>query len=301
MTVGNIKEEDFLMCAERQDHLQLLSGGNRKLRRRSVSASKYSNELAVKMAAWSPPVQDSEPETRVSVRSKGRVLDLIDRGKQLLSSALDGQASVDEETREALVRELLADFEAAVQGNVSVDGLQWEEAPEDQAMDVESLLDETIVETARRRRTFPLKILPHAVQSLKAERKIMGLYERVFQPQDLIKDLEAEDLMKDLSAAVPGLVREAIQVIKSITTLHVQVEDLSEILNMKPTQASLDIHREVFGLPQPTDPACTRSKKPIKRAIEEAAAKQGYSPLNKKAVCSDETLQQSSQPCCAEN
>uniref|UniRef100_A0A3B3CVA4 NSL1 component of MIS12 kinetochore complex n=1 Tax=Oryzias melastigma TaxID=30732 RepID=A0A3B3CVA4_ORYME len=240
------------------------------------------------MAAWSPPVQDSEPETRVSVRSKGRVLDLIDRGKQLLSSALDGQASVDEETREALVRELLADFEAAVQGNVSVDGLQWEEAPEDQAMDVESLLDETIVETARRRRTFPLKILPHAVQSLKAERKIM-----VGHPLSFLKYLHLNIFFHDCWFFFLFL--------QSITTLHVQVEDLSEILNMKPTQASLDIHREVFGLPQPTDPACTRSKKPIKRAIEEAAAKQGYSPLNKKAVCSDETLQQSSQPCCAEN
>ncbi|XP_023808671.1 kinetochore-associated protein NSL1 homolog isoform X2 [Oryzias latipes] len=252
------------------------------------------------MAAWTPPQQHSEPESRVSVRSKGRVMELIDRGKQLLSSALDGQAAVDEETRQALVRELQADFEAAVQGNVLIDGLLWGEAPaahEDQAVDVESLLDETIIEATRRRRVFPMKILPHAVRSLKAERKIMGLYEPAVQPRDLIKDPEQEGLMKDLSAAAPGLVREAIQVIKSVTTLQVQVEGLSEILNRKPTQASLEIHREVFGfdpeeLPEPSEAAHARNRQPIKRAIEEAAAQQAYSPLNKKPVCSDERLVQ---------
>uniref|UniRef100_A0A3P9HML6 NSL1 component of MIS12 kinetochore complex n=1 Tax=Oryzias latipes TaxID=8090 RepID=A0A3P9HML6_ORYLA len=255
------------------------------------------------MAAWTPPQQHSEPESRVSVRSKGRVMELIDRGKLLLSSALDGQAAVDEETRQALVRELQADFEAAVQGNLLIDGLLWGEAPaahEDQAVDVESLLDETIIEATRRRRVFPMKILPHAVRSLKAERKIMGLYEPAFQPRDLIKDPEQEDLMKDLSAAAPGLVREAIQVIKSITTLQVQVEGLSEILSRKPTQASLEIHREVFGfdpaeLQQPSEPAHARNRQPIKRAIEEAAAQQAYSPLNKKPVFSDERLVQNQE------
>lgn len=48
---------------------------------------------------------------------------------------------------------------------------------EDEAVDLESLLDDTTVETTRRRRTFPKKILPHVVHALKAERKIMvGLF-----------------------------------------------------------------------------------------------------------------------------
>lgn len=44
---------------------------------------------------------------------------------------------------------------------------------EDEAVDLESILDDTIVETTRRRRAYPRKILPHVVHSLKAERKIM--------------------------------------------------------------------------------------------------------------------------------
>lgn len=43
----------------------------------------------------------------------------------------------------------------------------------DEADDLESMLDDTIVETARRRRAYPGRILPHVVHSLKAERKIM--------------------------------------------------------------------------------------------------------------------------------
>lgn len=44
---------------------------------------------------------------------------------------------------------------------------------EDEAVDLESQLDDTIVGTTRRRSTYPRKILPHVVQSLKAERKLM--------------------------------------------------------------------------------------------------------------------------------
>lgn len=40
-------------------------------------------------------------------------------------------------------------------------------------MDLESLLDDTIVEAAGRRRAYPKKILPHVVHSLRAERSLM--------------------------------------------------------------------------------------------------------------------------------
>ncbi|XP_054474729.1 kinetochore-associated protein NSL1 homolog [Anoplopoma fimbria] len=240
------------------------------------------------------PSDGTNEEFRVQVTSRRQVTEQISKYKDVLKTVLDGQPEVPEETKRVLLQELLANFEAAVQDNVLVNGQPWEEAPdaeaEDEALDLESLLDDTIVETTRRRRTYPKKILPHVVHSLKAERKLMGLYELAVKPQEVLKDPGQESIMNDLSAAAPVMVKQAIQVIKSINTLQKQAEGLCEILNMKPSHATLEIHREVFGLdgqsdaPPPPEGGAARSRQPIKRAVEEAAAADCYVPLSKKPV-----------------
>ncbi|CAI5684592.1 unnamed protein product [Oreochromis niloticus] len=242
------------------------------------------------------PSEETNQEYRVQVTSKKAVSEQVNKYKELLKTALDGQPEdFPEETKRVLLQELLANFEAAVQANVLVNGRPWEEAPddeaEDEAVDLESLLDDTVVETTRRRRTFPKKILPHVVHALRAERKIMGLYEQAIKPQEMVKDPDQENIMNDLTAAAPGVVKQAIQVIKSINTLQTQVEGLCEILKMKPNQASLEIHREVFGFndqseaPFPPAKRAMGNKQPIKRALEEAAAAEGYVPQAKKPEC----------------
>ncbi|KAM7395932.1 hypothetical protein PAMA_007282 [Pampus argenteus] len=228
-------------------------------------------------------------EYRVEVTSKKQVLDQIEKYKEVLQTAADRQP---EETRRVLLQELLANFEAAVQDNVLVNGQPWDEAPdvdgEDEAVDLESLLDDAIVETTTRRRTYPRKILPHVVHCLKAQRKLMGLYENAVKPQEVVKDPIQESIMNDLSAAAPGMVKQAIQAIKSINTLQKQAEGLCEILDMKPSHASLEIHREVFGCngqsdaPLPPATGAMRNRQPIKRAVEEAVATHCYVPLAKK-------------------
>ncbi|XP_022614677.1 kinetochore-associated protein NSL1 homolog [Seriola dumerili] len=237
---------------------------------------------------------ETNQEYRVQVRSKKQVVGQINKYKDILKTALRGQTDIAEDTKRVLLEELLANFEAAVQENVLVNGQPWEEAPdveEDEDVDLGSLLDDTIVETTRRRRTYPRQILPHVVHSLKAERKLMGLYEHAVKPQEVVKDPDQESIMGDLSAAAPGMVKQAIQVIKSINTLQKQAEGLCEILNMKPSHATLEIHREVFGYngqsdaPLPAAGAAERNKQPIKRAVEEAAATDCYVPLAKKPDC----------------
>ncbi|KAI3363881.1 hypothetical protein L3Q82_001481 [Scortum barcoo] len=247
--------------------------------------------LAAKMEIENPVRNEAEQEYRVKVTSKKQVTEQLNKYKEVLKTVLDGQPDGSEETKRVLLQELLANFEAAVQDNVLVNGLPWDEAPdieEDEAIDLESLLDDTIVETTRRRRTYPRQILPHVVHSLKAERKLLGLYERRVKPQEVIKDPDQESLMNDLSAAAPGMVKQAIQVIKSINTLQKQAEGLCEVLSMKPSQTTEEIHREVFGLsrpdapPPPVNGAARSSRQPIKRAVDEAAAKNCYVPLRKK-------------------
>ena len=129
--------------------------------------------------------------------------------------------------------------------------------------------------------------------------------------------VSSEAVMRDLSAAAPGMVRQAIQVIKvtqqnkctinrwmfksfiekqlffslqSINTLQKQAEGLCEILNMSPSHATLEVHRDVFGhggrsdAPPPATGAglAHGSRQPVKRAVEEAAASGCYVPLAKK-------------------
>ncbi|KAK5903130.1 hypothetical protein CgunFtcFv8_006938 [Champsocephalus gunnari] len=228
--------------------------------------------------------EDTTEEFRVKVTSKKQVTQRINEYKKILQTALDGQTGVAEETKTSLLHDLLATFEAAVQENVLVNGLPWEEAPDvedEEPLDLESLLDDAIVETTRKRRAYPTQILPHVVHTLRAERKLMRLYEHAVKPQELVKYPEQESIMRDLSAAAPVLVTQATQVIKSIGTLQRQAEGLCEILNTKASAATLEIHREVFGVNDQSD-AASRSRQPIKRAVEESAAAGCFVPLGKR-------------------
>ncbi|XP_029352584.1 kinetochore-associated protein NSL1 homolog isoform X2 [Echeneis naucrates] len=237
------------------------------------------------------PGDGTNNEHRVQLTSKKQVMEQMGGYKDLLRTALRGQADIPADTQRALLQELLANFEAAVQDNVLVNGLPWEEAPdaeEDWGADLDSLLDDTIVETSRRRRKFPRQILPHVVHSLKTERKLMGLYEKAVKPKQVVQDPDQESIMTTLSAAAPVMVKQAIQVIKSINTLQKQAEGLCEVLNMKPSSASLEVHKEVFGhnghadAPRAAVGAAARNRQPIKRAVEDAAATDCYVPLAKK-------------------
>ncbi|XP_032399508.1 kinetochore-associated protein NSL1 homolog [Etheostoma spectabile] len=165
------------------------------------------------------PSDETNQEYRVQVTSKKQVIEQMNKYKDILKTALSGQTDVAEDTKRVLLQELLANFEAAVQDNVLVNGQPWDEAPdveaEDEDLNLQNLLDDAIVETARRRRKYPKQILPHVVHSLKAERKVMELYEHAVKPQEVVKDPKQESIMNNLLTAAPGMVKQAIQVIKS--------------------------------------------------------------------------------------
>ncbi|XP_026174181.1 kinetochore-associated protein NSL1 homolog [Mastacembelus armatus] len=234
-------------------------------------------------------VCEPNQEYRVQVTSKKQVTEQINKYKDVLKTALDGQLDVTAETKEVLVQELLTSFETAVQANVLVNGQPWDEAPdvEEDETDLEILLDDTIVETTRLRSTCPRQILPHVVHTLKAERKLKGLYELAVKPQEVVKDPDQENIMNELTAAAPGMVKHAIQVIKSINTLQKQAEGLREILNTKPSLTTTEIHRDLFSCidqsdaPLPHIGAAMTHRQPIQRALEKAATN-CYVPLAKK-------------------
>ncbi|XP_054878962.1 kinetochore-associated protein NSL1 homolog [Poeciliopsis prolifica] len=225
--------------------------------------------------------EDPEQDFRVRLTSKRKTTELMVRGCELLRSVLDGQPDIPEDSRRVLVQELLANFEAAVRLNVLVDGQPWDEAPDledEEAMDLESHLDDSILDTTWRRRSCPKRILPHVVHALKAQRKVLGLYETSVQPAELHRDPDLESIMSDVSAAAPGVVRQAIQVIKAIDALQQQAAGLCEILDLKPSATSLQIHREVLGAMPPAGGA---GRRPL-------AVAQGYEDDGQGAQFSEE-------------
>lgn len=121
--------------------------------------------------------------------------------------------------------------------------------------------------------------------------------------------------MSDVAAAAPQMVKEVVQVMKvththarmlrssspihrhtltdilqSIQSVQRQAEGLCDILNTRPSPIALEIHQEVLGHNNQSDAhllqdsGIHRSRRPIRRAVEEAAAAAGYVPPLKKPV-----------------
>lgn len=81
-----------------------------QLKTETEEEEKYKQKLAVKMEAErneAPPIVETNQDFRVQVTSKRKVAELINRFKEILSSALDGQPDISEETRRNLLQDLL--------------------------------------------------------------------------------------------------------------------------------------------------------------------------------------------------
>ncbi|KAF5900153.1 kinetochore-associated protein NSL1, partial [Clarias magur] len=109
-------------------------------------------------------------------------------------------------------------FEIAVQENVIVGGLSWDEAAEEsedcECSTMDDLLDEKIVQTSWKRSIYPKKILPYFIRSLKAERKLMGLFETAVKPQQVKRDPVQDTTMSSVSAAAPEMFTQASTIMK---------------------------------------------------------------------------------------
>ncbi|KAM9778263.1 kinetochore-associated protein NSL1 homolog isoform 2-T2 [Syngnathus typhle] len=204
----------------------------------------FKPNMAAKMDAQT--TEETNEDFRVRLTSKKQVVEYVQQYKDILNKALDGQTGISEDTKRLLLEELLADFEAAVHANVLVNGQTWEEAPldqdEDKLPELEKRMDDAIVEMTRKRRTLPPQILRSAVRALKAERRLVDFYEKPIKAQQMLTEPQTENLMKDLSDRASEL-KDHAQVVKvQYTHTHTL-----EVIDMKPSQMSLEVRQEVFG------------------------------------------------------
>ncbi|XP_066533778.1 kinetochore-associated protein NSL1 homolog [Hoplias malabaricus] len=235
--------------------------------------------------------RQKKQDYRVNVKSKKIVLQQLAKYKNLLQKMLDSQSRLSEEDREKLSQEMLRNFEHLVQENIAVDGLSWEEAAEENGEDYEfsildDMLDENIVQTTRKRSIYPKKILPYVVRCLKAERKLMGLFENTVKPQVVKRDPAQDTIMNNVSAAAPRMFKEASTVVKSLATLNQRAEGLNQVLNMQPSAETVEVYREVFGNANGENGPVKCNRAPvnrytIKRAVAEAEYSMDYIPKSK--------------------
>ncbi|XP_052661344.1 kinetochore-associated protein NSL1 homolog isoform X1 [Harpia harpyja] len=92
----------------------------------------------------------------------------------------------------AAAGDALWNFETAVQENVTVNGQPWEETSDDSELQsgsnikiLEDQFDELIVETTKKRKQWPKKILMHAIQTMKAEQELLKLYQPFVTPEEI--------------------------------------------------------------------------------------------------------------------
>ncbi|KAK3506757.1 hypothetical protein QTP70_023922 [Hemibagrus guttatus] len=212
-------------------------------------------KLAVKMAdadGVPTPTAENHQDVRVNVKSKRIVSYQLAKYKNLLTKLLERQPDMDESDVEKILQEMLLNFELAVQENISVGGLSWDEAAEENSEDYEcstmdDLLDEKIVQTSWKRSIYPKKILPYFVRSLKAERKLMGLLDGAVKAQEVKRDPVQDDIMSSVSAAAPRMFSQASTVMKSLKDLKQVAEGLHQVLNTQPSTESLEVYRDVFS------------------------------------------------------
>ncbi|XP_062857268.1 kinetochore-associated protein NSL1 homolog [Trichomycterus rosablanca] len=178
-------------------------------------------------------------------------------------------------------------FEIAVQLNILVNGLSWDDAPEENGQDSEcntldDLLDEKIVQTTWKRSAYPKKILPYVVRSLKAERKLMNMFENSIKPQEVKRDENQDAIMNNVTAAAPAMFKQASTVMKSLKALKPMAEGLHQVLNMQPSAKTLETYKEVFsGSNGNSVVFCNRqpvNKNTIQRALSETEYSMDYVP-----------------------
>ncbi|KAL0967452.1 hypothetical protein UPYG_G00252410 [Umbra pygmaea] len=255
---------------------------------------------------------NEETQYRVKVTSKKNVVEQINKYKELLKKVINGQFQLSEEAKQLLQEELLLNFETAVQENVLINDKTWEDAAEedgkighqstdysvreeevegvieDEVLALDNLLDDNIVETAQKRRKYPKKITPYVVRSLKAERKLMGMYKEVVKPQVVEKDPVQETIMTNLSKSAPFNFNQASSVMKSIHAVQQRAEGLTQVLNTRPTAESMGVLAEVFGSrPNMENRMANRSRTTIKRAMEHTELRNIYSLGIKKPALSE--------------
>eukprot|EP00062_Callorhinchus_milii_P019236 gi/632973554/ref/XP_007903210.1/ PREDICTED: kinetochore-associated protein NSL1 homolog [Callorhinchus milii] len=145
-------------------------------------------------------------------------------------------------------------FEAAVQENILVNEMLWQELPEEElehGNDIKVLddeLDECIKETATKRKKFPRKICGHVAKTMKAEREKLKLQQAVTIPKRTLQlHLEQVTTETELMENASIVSQEMNDIMKCLPALMEKADRLSQSLTLLPAIKPSETHKAVFS------------------------------------------------------
>ncbi|NXX47035.1 NSL1 protein, partial [Tricholaema leucomelas] len=153
----------------------------------------------------------------------------------------------------AAAEDALWNFETAVRENVTINGEPWEETstesePYSSSMRfLDDQFEELVVETTKRRKQWPKKILKHAVQTYKAEQEMLKRYQPFVAPEEIRIQPSQDAYIADLKQMTEVVFKEIGGAMKSLPALIERAEGFSQVLTWQPTLELCRLRQEVFS------------------------------------------------------
>ncbi|XP_067845037.1 kinetochore-associated protein NSL1 homolog [Heptranchias perlo] len=185
---------------------------------------------------------------RVHCCSKRAVLHALERFSEPLQKRLEKVPLEGE-------REVWRIFETAIQENILVNGMLWQEVTEEKELrygnDIKSLdddLDECIKETASKRKQLPRKIVGHVARTMKAERESLKLYQPVVNSQMKL-EIQSEQASKEaqLVRIASNISQDMSDVMKHLPTFMEKAKGLLQTLSLVPVMKQSHTNKAIFS------------------------------------------------------
>ncbi|XP_069787433.1 kinetochore-associated protein NSL1 homolog [Narcine bancroftii] len=146
-------------------------------------------------------------------------------------------------------------FEAAVQDNVLINGMLWQEVSEEEELkygngiqNLDDDLDECIKETASKRKQIPRKIVGQLAKTMKAERELLKLYQPVVNLQVKMEaypeQASKETIIMQMTSSAAQDMNDAI---KDLPAFKKKAEGLLQTLSLVPVMRQSQTNKTVFS------------------------------------------------------
>ncbi|XP_034967181.1 kinetochore-associated protein NSL1 homolog [Zootoca vivipara] len=196
-----------------------------------------------------PPAAASPRDCRVRCCSRLQTAEVLDYCEPFVRKLGEGQP-VEAESLEQAVGEAIWNFKTAVQENITVNGLPWQESSDDPQNDtdiklLEDQLDEVIVKVASKRNQYPREIQVHVVQALKRKQELLGCCRPLANHQEIKAEPSQDSRMADLRLSTKTASRDIGESFKALSSLVEKAEGFSEALSMQPTLGLCKFHQEI--------------------------------------------------------
>ncbi|NWJ06878.1 NSL1 protein, partial [Crypturellus undulatus] len=112
---------------------------------------------------------------------------------------------------------------------------------------LEDQFDELLVETAKKRKQWPKKIVMHAVQTMKDEQEMLKLYQPVVTPDEIKSPPSQDAYMAELKQLTETAFKQISDIMKSFPALIERAEGFSQALTWQPTLELCKLRQKVFA------------------------------------------------------